>query len=81
MKRNDLFIDELIKMRGTKKGDLLAWINFLNESCDKNWDLANYWGRKYAIVDLWDYWRIIKMWGIEYLTGFVEWYLYNKEND
>ena len=82
MKRNDLFIDELIKMRVNKKYQLtwlLEMINHKYEKLNYNFHLVYMWGYKYEIVDLNDYWRIIKIWTLDFLIWFCEWFLYVKK--
>ena len=75
-------------MRGTAKGNLLATLNIANEREERLYDLWKfkykpvkldllyYGGKKYAIVDINDYGRVIIRGSLTYLQGFMDGYLY-----
>lgn len=68
-------------MRHNKKYQLLWLLEIINDKYRKlnyNFHLVHMWGYKYEIVDLNDYWRMIKIGTIEFLLWFCEWFLYVK---
>lgn len=65
--------------RINKKYQLNWLLDILNENYKKyNFHLVYMWGHTYEIVDLKDYWKTIKIWTLNFLIWFCEWFLYIK---
>ena len=58
----------------------LHWLlDMINEQYEElNYHLVFMWWKKYEIVDLNNYQRIIKRWTLDFLIWFCEWFLYIK---
>lgn len=58
----------------------LHWLlDMINEQYEElNYHLVFMWWKKYEIVDLNNYQRIIKRWTLDFLLWFCEWFLFIK---
>jgi hypothetical protein len=63
----------------TKIKKLRETIETINEREEKVcYYVIWFWKANYWIIDLYDYWRLIRRWTAEYLQWFIDWLYYRK---